>query len=83
MSLSPADQRERADIIRRVGAYTARMGTTAHQYIKNIETQCQASNLESQRCYIFLNTVENNDIEEWFWDLDKEIIRNNWEVVEG
>ena len=83
MSLSSADQRERANIVSRVGAYTGEKGTTAHQYINEIERQCEGSALESQRCYVFLKTLENNDIKEWFWQLDKQTRTNDWDGLKA
>ena len=83
MSLSSADQRERANIVSRVGAYTGEKGTTAHQYINEIERQCEGSDLESQRCYVFLKTLENNDIKEWFWQLDKQTRTNDWDGLKA
>ena len=35
---------------------------------------------ESEVLYILLNTLENNDIEEWVWHLGEEII-NNWDEL--
>ena len=77
-----AAQNERTRIVKKVGAYTGKMGTAAHQYIKKIERQCQASNLESQMCYVFRNTLENAGIEEWYWDLLDDV-RNNWQELKA
>ena len=84
MSLTPAKQMERADsIIKKMDAYIGERGAAAHQYIKEIERQCWWSNLESQRPYVFLNTLENNDIKEWFWHLDDETRRSDWDGLKA
>ena len=49
VGLTAATQNEeRTRIVKKVGAYSGKVGTAAHQYTKKIERQCQASNLESQ-----------------------------------
>ena len=66
-------------IVKRVGVHTGNKGKAARQYIKKIEIQCWWSNLEDQRCFVFLNTLENDDIEEYFWYLSEQTERNNWD----
>ena len=39
--------------------------------------------MESQRCYVFLKTLENNDIKEWFWQLDKQTRTNDWDGLKA
>ena len=78
MSLSPANQRERADVIKRVGQYDGAMGSTAAKHIQRIEQQCRRSRLQSQRCYVFENTLNCDAVEEeWYYRLDEDV-QNNW-----
>ena len=78
MSLTPANQRERADVIKRVGQYDGAMGSAAAKYIiQKIERQCRRSRLQSQRCYVFENTLNCDAVEEWYCKLDEDV-QNNW-----
>ena len=77
MSLTPANQRERADVIKRVGLYDGSLGTPAAKYIQKIERQCRRSRLQAQRCYVFENTLNCDAVEDWFYKLDQDV-PNSW-----
>ena len=77
MSLTPANQRERADVIKRVGQYGGAMGTAAAKYIQKIERQCRRSRLQAQRCYVFENTLNCDAVEDWYYKLDEDV-QNSW-----
>ena len=76
MSLFPANQRERADVIKRVGQYDGAMGSAASKHIQKIERQCRRSRLQSQRCYVFKNTLNCDAVEEWYYKLDEDVQNN-------
>ena len=82
MSLFPAHQRERADVIKRVGMYNGTMGSAAAKNIKKIKRHCQKSRLSIQRCYVFENTLNCDSVEEWFYRLDEDV-QNNWNELKA
>ena len=65
MSLTPANQRERADVIKRVGQYDGALGTAAAKYIQKIERQWRRSRLQAQRCYLFENALHGDAVGDW------------------
>ena len=82
MSLTPANQRERADVIKRAGTYNRDMGSAAAKYINKIERQCRRSRLANQKCYVFENTLNCESIEDWFYRLDIDI-QSNWNELKA
>ena len=80
VGLTAAAQNERMEIVRRIDKYTGRKGISASRYIDKINRQCRASGLESERCYVFQNTLACIDIEDWFWGLDEQT-RCNFEEL--
>ncbi len=77
MSLTPANQRERADVIKREGQYDGAMGSAGSKHIQKIERQCRRSRLQSQRYYVFEDTLNYDAVEEWYYKLDEDL-QNNW-----
>ena len=75
----PVNWEERERIARRVGVYTGEMWKAARQYIKEIERQCWASNMEDQRCFILMQTLRNNDLKDYFRELSGQSETNNWD----
>ena len=75
----PVNWEERERIARRVGVYMGEMWKAARQYIKGIERQCEASNMEDQRCFIFMQTLRNNDLKDYFRELSGQSETNNWD----
>ena len=83
MSLTPANQRERADVIKHVGQYDGAMGSAAAKYIQKIERQCRRSRLQSQRCYVFENTLNCDAVVEgWYYKLDEDV-QNSWNELKA
>ena len=80
MSLNPADQKERLDVIRRVGDYKGAARSPAAKHVKHIERQTRRSRLENQRCYIFENTLNSESAEEWFYSLETGV-QDDWEAL--
>jgi len=78
MSLSPAEQTERADVVKRVNQYNGAKGSAAAKRILKIERQCRRSQLESQRCYVFENTLNCDSLGKWFYGLD-ETVQNDFD----
>ena len=80
MSLSLAEQTERADVVKRVNQYNGAKGSAAAKHILKIERQCRRSQLESQRCYVFEKTLNCDSVEQWFFGLD-ETVQNDFDEL--
>ena len=80
MSLTPAEQKERLDVIGRVGEYKGAVGSPATKHVKRIERQTRRSRLENQRCYIFENTLNSEATEDWFYSLETGV-QDEWEAL--
>ena len=78
MPLSAANQKERSDIIRRVGLYQGQKGSQATRYVTKIERECTSSDLDDQRCYVLAKTLNTQELEEWYYGLGEDIRKTNW-----
>jgi len=80
MPLSAANQKERSDIIRRVGLYQGQKGSAATRYITKIERECASSNVEDQRCYVLAKTLNTQELEQWFFELESDS-KEDWDEL--
>ena len=57
MALSAANQREREQILKRIGKYDGTLGDKAAEYLDEIERECESSNLPAQKCFVLAKTL--------------------------